>query len=238
MDSVTAPQPGVHFITGTDTGVGKTVFTVLLTRALLAAGISVAAVKPFCSGGRADARALHRALAGRLGLDEVNPWHFRPPITPLLAARRAGQRIPLAEVVGHIQRLAANADWTLVEGAGGLLSPLGEGYTARELIVALGATPWVVCANRLGALNQSLLTLAALPSASRKKARLILMAPRQNLACAASNRDLLREMLGSSRVIAIPHLRADQLHAPVPPVIRRLLPRGARGVRGSSQRRS
>ena len=71
------------YITGTDTGVGKTVLTALLTRQLRAQGIAVAALKPICSGGREDAEALHSALDGELSLDTINPWHFRLPLAPL-----------------------------------------------------------------------------------------------------------------------------------------------------------
>ena len=80
------------FITGTDTGVGKTVLTTLLTRFLCERGSNVAALKPVCSGSRADARALRTAMNGALTLDEINPWHFRAPIAPLLAARKENRR--------------------------------------------------------------------------------------------------------------------------------------------------
>src|SRR5471032_2729870 len=112
------------FITGTDTGVGKTVLTALLTRFLRERGINAAALKPICSGSRADARALHAAMNGALTLDEINPWHFRAPIAPLLAARKAGQRVKLSQVRAHIHAMQKRFDVLLVEGAGGLLSPL------------------------------------------------------------------------------------------------------------------
>ena len=79
-----------YFITGTDTGVGKTVLTSLLTRFLRAGGVPAAALKPICSGGRADARALHAAMNGALSLDEINPWHFRAAVAPALAAPAEG----------------------------------------------------------------------------------------------------------------------------------------------------
>jgi len=90
------------FITGTDTGVGKTVLTALLVKFLCERGVSAAALKPICSGGRSDARKLFAVMDGAfevqspkskvqsrvLSLDEINPWHFRAAIAPLLAARR------------------------------------------------------------------------------------------------------------------------------------------------------
>src|SRR5205814_5379494 len=69
----------IVFITGTDTGVGKTLVTGLLARCLREHGLTVAALKPICSGGRDDARVLHSSLAGAMTLDEINPWHFRAP---------------------------------------------------------------------------------------------------------------------------------------------------------------
>ena len=79
-------SPQILFITGTDTGVGKTVFAALSTVYLRQNGFRVAALKPLCSGGRDDARVLHAAAGKVLSLDEVNPWYFRAPLAPLLAA--------------------------------------------------------------------------------------------------------------------------------------------------------
>src|ERR1017187_10119982 len=78
----------ILFITGTDTGAGKTVLTALLAQYLRGRGISVAALKPVCSGGREDALAICDALGGTLPLDEINPWHFHAAIAPSLAAQR------------------------------------------------------------------------------------------------------------------------------------------------------
>ena len=83
------------FITGTDTGAGKTVLTALLAQFLRERGVNAAALKPICSGGRDDARALRAAMDGALSLDEINPWHFRAPIAPLLAARRERKHVHL-----------------------------------------------------------------------------------------------------------------------------------------------
>ena len=160
------------FITGTDTGVGKTVLTALLARYLRERGVNAAALKPICSGGRDDARALRAAMKDALTPDEINPWHFRAPIAPLLAARRERKQVRLADVLAHVRAMQKRFDVVLVEGAGGLLSPLGGNFDSRDLIAALCATPMVVCPNRLGAVNQVLLTLAALPrSASCRSTR-------------------------------------------------------------------
>ncbi len=196
----------VLFITGTDTGVGKTVLTCLLARRLVERGQCVAAYKPLCSGGREDALALQAALGGWPDLDALNPWHFRAPLAPLLAARREGKTVLLADVVHGAKRLLLEHDLLLVEGAGGLLSPLGEGFNARDLIGKLRAAPVVVCPNRLGAVNQTLLVLAALPPAAERCAQVVLVAPPQSDAASASNAQLLAELCGAHRIHSLPWL--------------------------------
>jgi dethiobiotin synthetase len=194
------------FVTGTDTGVGKTVLTALLARHLCQKGVKVAAFKPLCSGNRNDARALQRAISGALSLDEVNPWHFRASLTPLLAARQERMRVRLDDVCARALSLRQRFEVVLIEGAGGLLSPLGEGFTARELIIALRAAPIIVCPNRLGAINQTLLVLSALPAALARRARVVLVSPRHPDNSSRSNRRFLAEMLGPKRVQAVPWL--------------------------------
>ncbi|HTY88790.1 MAG TPA: dethiobiotin synthase [Candidatus Acidoferrum sp.] len=199
-------QP-VFFITGTDTGVGKTVLGALLTQYLRRRGIKVAALKPVCSGGRADARILQSALANRLTLDEINPWHFQAPLAPLLAARREGRRVRRAEVRAHIRKMQYRFDVVLVEGAGGLLSPLGEDFNSRDLIAALHAKPIIVAQSRLGVLNQLLLTLEALPGRSRKAAKIVLMSPPKPDLASASNARLLRELLPPDKILTVPWMQ-------------------------------
>jgi dethiobiotin synthetase len=183
----------IIFITGTDTGVGKTVLTSLFAAFLRKRGVRVAAFKPVCSGGRSDARLIQESLGGTLTLDEVNPWHFRAPVAPVLAARMEKRRLGMSQVVAHIRKFQKTHDVVLVEGAGGLLSPLGANFDSRDLIEALGASPVIVAANKLGAVNHVLLTLEALPERFRKKARILLMAGRRPDAASRSNADLLAE---------------------------------------------
>lgn len=199
------------FITGTDTGVGKTVLTALLARFLHERGIHVAAFKPICSGGRDDARALHSALGGALTLDEINPWHFRAPIAPSLAAAREGKSISLAEVLSHIRKAGKNFEVTLVEGAGGLLSPLGKNFNSRDLLAALKAELIIVGPNRLGVVNHILLTLEALPANLRRKTRIILMSPPKPDSATASNVKLLGQFLPAEKIFTLPWLGKNTL---------------------------
>ena len=194
------------FITGTDTGVGKTVLTTLLAQFLSVRGLRVAALKPLCSGGRADARVLHAALDGALALDEINPWHFRAAIAPLLAARLENQPVKLAAVLAHIRRLQGKFDVTLVEGAGGLLSPLGEDFDSRGLILGLRATPVIVAPNRLGTVSHILLTLEALPENIRGRAKVVLMSPPKPDSATVSNAKLLARFIPPERLFTLPWL--------------------------------
>jgi dethiobiotin synthetase len=193
-------------ITGTDTGVGKTVLTALLTRYLRAGGSNAVALKPVCSGGRGDARVLHTVPDGILTLDEINPWHFRAPIAPLLAARREHKRVRLADVLAHVRAMQKRFEVVLVEGAGGLLSPLGMNFDSRDLIAALQATPVIVCPNRLGAVNQVLLTLAALPRSASRRSRVVLMSPPKPDVATITNAGLLVEFFDAKRIYELPWL--------------------------------
>jgi dethiobiotin synthetase len=194
------------FITGTDTGVGKTALTALFARYLHERGVRVAALKPICSGGREDARTIHAALNGALTLDEINPWHFRAPVAPLLAARRVRKRIKLSQVLAHVRTIQKRFDVLLIEGVGGLLSPLGENFDSRDLIAALRAIPIVVCPNRLGAVNQILLTIEALPRNAAAKARVVLMSPSRSDFSTGANMNLLGKFFNKKRVFLLPWL--------------------------------
>jgi dethiobiotin synthetase len=208
------------FITGTDTGVGKTVLTMSLLKFLRGRGVNAAALKPICSGGRGDARKIFAAMNGAfevqspkskvqslaLSLDEINPWHFRAAIAPLLAARRENKKVKLSQVVAHARAMQKRFEILLVEGAGGLLSPLGENFNSRDLILALRAMPIVVAQNKLGAINQILLTLEALPKNLRAKSRVVLVAPRKPDAATKTNAKLLAEFFDSKKIFLLPRL--------------------------------
>lgn len=205
------------FITGTDTGAGKTVLATLLTRHLHERGVRVAALKPLCSGGRDDALALWIAAGKVLALDLVNPWYFRTPVAPVLAARRERKRVRLAEVVNHIRHVSRGFEVVVVEGAGGLLSPLGEDFASRELIIALRATPIIVSPNRLGAVNQIRLTLEALPPRLAARAQVVFFDLPKADSAASTNTALLGEFFDPQRIHRLPWLGTDARPAGLPP---------------------
>src|ERR1700722_15876817 len=118
------PSAKIIFVTGTDTGVGKTLLTALLLHHLRARGCRALAMKPFCSGGRADVRLLQSLQPGELSDAEMNPFYFKQPIAPLAASLGKRKKIPLNLVVEKIRAVARKCDVLLVEGSGGLLVPL------------------------------------------------------------------------------------------------------------------
>jgi dethiobiotin synthetase len=178
----------IVFITGTDTGVGKTLLTALLLYRLRASGSRALALKPFCSGGRADAQLLNALQDGDVTLNEINPFYFPEPVAPLISARKHRRRISLNQVTHHIHSIASRAstlsagvpdrsliknsklrikNYLFIEGSGGLLVPLGQYYTVCDLISELDCEVIIVARNKLGTINHTLLTVQALRSSPR-----------------------------------------------------------------------
>jgi dethiobiotin synthetase len=150
------------FVTGTDTGVGKTVLAAALAAALRADGVDVAAFKPAVTGtdepedGRPADHDLLAAAAGRPA-EEVTPHRFGPAVSPHLAAELAGTALDPAALVAAARALRAEV--VVAEGVGGLLVPLTLGYTIRDLAVDLGWPVVVAARPGLGTINHSLLTV-------------------------------------------------------------------------------
>jgi dethiobiotin synthetase len=157
------------FVTGTDTGVGKTHVACALLRSLAEAGQRAVGMKPVASGARAatdglrhaDAQALMAASNVAAAYSDVNPFVFAPAIAPHIAAAAAGVTIELATVRAAFARLAAVSDWLVVEGAGGWRAPLGERYTMADIARELHLPVVMVVGMRLGCLNHALLTAEA-----------------------------------------------------------------------------
>lgn len=147
------------FITGTDTGVGKTWFTSHLVEAWRAEGKNAAALKPIATGDREDVQLLWTASGHALSLDEINPVHFRMPAAPLLAARAENRKIDFFELNRSISELALRFSHLAVEGVGGWRVPLAENYEVRDWARDLGLPVVVVALDRLGMLNHTLLTV-------------------------------------------------------------------------------
>ena len=158
------------FVTGTDTGVGKTVVACGLVRAFAAAGERVAVMKPVASGAdrtpeglrNADAQALLQAASVPLTYAQVNRYCFEPPISPHIAAEEAGIEIDIGMIEADFQALQVISDRVIVEGAGGWLAPLGARSSMADLARALGTPAVLVVALKLGCLNHAELTRRAI----------------------------------------------------------------------------
>lgn len=152
-----------YFVTGTDTGVGKTRVAVALIHALRAQGLRVAAMKPVSAGSdpgqlNEDVVALMQASNVAADVADVNPYAFAEPIAPHIAARQTGVNIDLSVIAAAFTRLAAMADVVVVEGAGGWRVPLNENEDMADLAQRLGLPVVLVVGLRLGCLNHAVLT--------------------------------------------------------------------------------
>jgi len=201
----------IIFVTGTDTGVGKTLLTVSLVWHLRQGGIDAVAMKPFCSGGRQDVDAIQSVQEGRLSDEEANPFYFSEPVAPLVAARQRGQQILLGQVVNHVHRMTDQCERLIVEGSGGLLVPLGEDYTVADLIGHLHCEVVVVGRNKLGTINHTLLTVRELQSRAVSNVKVVLMNGQTGDASKATNLKVLRELLAPVPVFNLPYLGPNPL---------------------------
>jgi dethiobiotin synthetase len=156
-----------YFITGTDTGVGKTLITGGIAGALVERGLKVGVMKPVETGCYeqngdlfpADAMFLKEEVEPEVPLDIVNPYRFKEPLAPSVAARIEEVEIDLRKIKKCFLELSRGKDVVLVEGAGGLLVPLNHKKTSADLIKLLKLKLVVVAASRLGVLNHTLLTV-------------------------------------------------------------------------------
>lgn len=153
------------FITGTDTGVGKTIVAATLARLLRLKGINVGVMKPVTSGCReeqgrlvSDDALLLSCAAGVPCDDDVAPYLLREPLAPAEAARLDGVRIDADRIRSSYGRLAVLHDVVIVEGAGGLMVPLADGLLTTDLVRFLGLPLLVVARPNLGTVNHTLLT--------------------------------------------------------------------------------
>lgn len=200
------------FVTGTDTGVGKTVLAAALVAAARARGLDVVARKPVITGleeqASRDWPLDHELLARAAGASphEVAILGYNPPVSPHLAAELAGRPIDPPALEAEIRAAARGHDLMVVEGVGGLLVPLADGYGVRELARALGLPVLVAARPGLGTINHTLLTLAAARAAGLEVAAVVLTPwPSSPDTIAHSNRATIAS-LGEVEVEVLPQL--------------------------------
>ncbi len=187
------------FITGTDTGVGKTEIGAQMVAQLWQHGIAVTARKPVESGcvptadglRPADAWRYRQALDDSIPLEQICSYRFEAPIAPLVAAREQGTELTLDRLIMACDNKVDTL--TIVEGAGGFYSPLAEQALNADLAAALGYPVILVAANRLGCINHVLLTLAAIAQHGLETLAIVLNETEQGRGI-SSNASLLREL--------------------------------------------
>ncbi|MFH1227516.1 MAG: dethiobiotin synthase [Planctomycetota bacterium] len=215
-----------YFITGTDTGVGKTVVTAVLCNILRGQGYDVGVMKPVSSGGRVDAFYLLNHTKLKDPIDLVNPVHFKQPLAPTIAARLEGKTISIAKIMAAYGKLKSmHKGGLLVEGVGGLMVPLrcsraerpasegigtlAKNYLVADLIKEMKLPVIIVSRPRLGAINHTLLTIAEL-----KRRRITIEGfitnytepAKKDDITAKMNPDIIRNITGIKYLGAIPYM--------------------------------
>lgn len=223
------------FITGTDTGVGKTLIACALVRALREEGTRVAVMKPVASGSfqtpeglrNADALALMEAagLQGAEQYGEVNPYCFGPAISPHIAAKEAGITVDTSMIKQQYDKLAANADWVVVEGAGGWFAPINEHQTMADLTWALSVPALMVVGLKLGCLNHAQLTRLAVESHGVVLAGWVSNAIDPQMWRPEENLEALERLLGEPPLAVVPHLPEGIPASALAPLARQLAQR-------------
>jgi dethiobiotin synthetase len=204
------------FVTGTDTGVGKTLAACALLHRLRASGLRALGMKPVAAGVEqtsegpvnGDVVALRDASSWAAPLNLVNPYCFEPAVAPHLAAAAVGTRIEIAPIKQAFDMLRASADAIVVEGVGGFLVPLNERQDAADLAVALQLPVVLVVGMRLGCLNHALLTQQAIAVRSLRLAGWIANSIDPNMARFDENLQALRQRIAAPLLGVMPYRAA------------------------------
>jgi dethiobiotin synthetase len=200
------------FVTGTGTGVGKSVVAAAICAAAAARGERVAALKPVITGledEQGEWPPDHELLAAVTSADqsaeEVAPYRFGPGVSPHLAAELAGSAIDPTAVVAAADRASRRSDALVVEGAGGLLVPVAPGWLVRDLATSLGLPVVIAARPGLGTINHTLLTVEAARSARLRIAAIVLTPwPERPDPVERSNLETVAELAGVP-VATLPH---------------------------------
>lgn len=230
-----APRAQRFFVTGTDTGVGKTRIAGGLCAAFVVAGHRVAAMKPVASGCEAtadglrneDAMTLLRAMNVRASYAEVNPYAFEPAIAPHIAAAEAECRIDFDLLDRCYERLALQSDVTIVEGAGGWLSPLDASRSFADLAARWQLDIVLVVGMRLGCLNHAMLTVESIQRRGLRLAGWVANAIDPAFERATANHRTLADAIAAPCLAAFPyapHVGMDEIANKFAASLRELAP--------------
>jgi dethiobiotin synthetase len=225
--------PGI-FVTGTDTGVGKTLVSTQLTAAAVRRGLRVGVMKPVASGAQRSGGLLRNddalqliAASGRpLQYEQVNPYCFEAAIAPNLAASDAGVSVDPLQVRRAAGAVAAGANWLVVEGIGGWRTPLGNGLSAADLALTLHLPVLLVVGLRLGCLNHAALTFEAIEQSGLPFAGWISSHIDPQMQRASDNLAALAQILGRGPLAVYPwQPAAPTLESQSDAALRSLAPR-------------
>lgn len=207
-----------YFVTGTDTGVGKTLVSCALLHAFAAQGKRVAGFKPVAAGcdddhHNEDAKRLRAASTVQATYGQINPYCFYRPIAPHLAARHAGVRIEFARIIASYRELAGQADEVIAEGAGGFCVPLNEKQDSADLTRQLELPVILVVGMRLGCLNHALLTVRAIADYQLECAGWVANVLDADMPALQENIEALRERIAAPLLGIIPFQSQPDAHA-------------------------
>ena len=197
-----------RFVTGTDTGVGKSVVSAALAAALRGRGLPVRALKPVASGVERGAGEDATLLGMAAGHEPASLYRFRAPLSPHRAAMLEGQLVELAPLLRWV---GGQAGWRIVEGVGGWEVPLSWELRVSDFAAALGFPVVVVAPDRLGVINQALLTVEAVQRRKLEVATLVLVAQDAPDSSTATNAADLERLLPGIRVHRFPRIGMAQL---------------------------
>jgi len=208
--------PSGFFVTGTDTGCGKTEITLGLMQALQARGLRVLGMKPIASGAEEtpdglrndDAERIRRQGSVPIAYERVNPYLFRPPIAPHIAAAQAGVAIDFGVIRTELVRLGSEAERVIVEGVGGWRVPLGSDGDVADLTRSLGLPLVLVVGLRLGCINHALLTVESIAAAGVPLAGWVANTLDPEMAASVENLATLRERISAPLLGVVPRLNA------------------------------
>ena len=200
-----------YFVTGTDTGVGKTLISCALLHGFAAQGKLVAGMKPVAAGCNTDNQnedALQLLAAGNVAVSYglINPYCFQPEIAPHIAAHHEGIEIRFARITEPYKKLAALADAVIVEGAGGLLVPLNAQQDNADLAQELGLPIILVVGMRLGCLNHALLTVEAIAARGLTLAGWVANVVEAGVASVEENVAALQQRIAAPLLGIVPYL--------------------------------
>jgi dethiobiotin synthetase len=206
--------PRGFFVTGTDTGVGKTLVACALLRLFVARGLKAVGMKPVAAGAEPAETGLLNEDVGQLVAagnvsaprEHVNPYCFGPPIAPHIAAAQAGVAIGIDRIEASFRALAGLADVVIVEGAGGFRVPLGGGADTAQLAGRLALPVVLVVGMRLGCLNHALLTVEAIAARGLELAGWVANHVDPRMAAADENVRALEALIAAPLLARVTHV--------------------------------